>query len=79
MKFSRVVREGEMLPPWYGVAWVDFRSGSAVCMPVPCNLIAGLVRAAWAFLRIGHHPVYRSPRAAYLQGRHDERKEGGNV
>ena len=49
--YVRVVRQGELLPPWYGVAWVDYARDVAVCMPVPLNAVAGAVRAAYLWVR----------------------------
>lgn len=65
------ISEGQLLPPFYGVAWVVWYSNEAICLPVPLNLIAALAREAWLFCKHGWRPMHRSPRAAYDQGRID--------
>lgn len=75
MTLFKHIRPGELLPPFYGIAWVDFHTDVAICLPVPLNFLVGLGRGAWVFLVIGHRVVYMSPRAAYWQGRRDEHRE----
>lgn len=67
------VSEGEILPPFYGVAWVDWLSNSAMCMPVPLNLVAQVLREVWFACKGGWQEVPRNPRAAYAQGFKDGR------
>lgn len=43
------VRMGERLPPWYGVAWVDFARMMKVTYPVPLHLVARRARQWWVF------------------------------
>ena len=63
----RSVAAGNLIPPGYGVAWVDWRTGDAVVMPIPLNIAAAGVRRAWFWCR---HPaaLVKDPRQAFLQG-----------
>lgn len=45
MGITREVRQGEIIPAWYGVAWVRFDRDVTVCLPMPLNLIAAAARA----------------------------------
>lgn len=65
------IGEGEMLPPFYGVAWAEVYSRRIVCLPVPLNLAAALFRATWLFCLHGWRPMHFNPRDAYHQGRVD--------
>lgn len=68
MKLIKEVRHGEMIPPWYGVAWTRYDLDSAMCFPVPINMIAGLGRAFVIFVRYGYLGVKSNPRDAFHQG-----------
>lgn len=68
MKIIRHVRRGEMVPPWYGVAWIDWQTDVAAALPVPLNWVVALARKAWGFVRFGSVAVARDPRDAYRQG-----------
>lgn len=75
LPFSKVIKEAELIPPFYGVAWVDYMSHDATCFPVPFNLVAALVRGFYFFLRHGWRSMYNNPRAAFHQGvREGERR-----
>lgn len=51
------IREGDELPPGYGLAWRCWDRDALVVMPVPLNVLAGGVRAAWHWLKVGAVPV----------------------
>ncbi|HEX8885956.1 MAG TPA: hypothetical protein VF797_15820 [Noviherbaspirillum sp.] len=68
MKILKRIGQGEMLPPFYGVAWVDFMSRMTICLPVPLNVIAALLRTLWLFLKHGWRAIPVDPRAAYDAG-----------
>jgi hypothetical protein len=70
-KLIKTAREGECLPPWYGVVYIEWYRQERVCLPVPLNLIARIVRAAWLFIMHGNEEVRLNPRDAYHQGRRD--------
>lgn len=74
-RLVRRVREDEIIPALYGVAWQDWRARTVVVMPIPVNVVAGLLRSAWIFLRWGWRAVPACPRDAYAQGRRDALKE----
>lgn len=63
----RIVGEGFILPRGFGVAWVRWQDGNAVCMPIPLNIAAAGARRAWFWCR---HPAVlaKDPRQAFLQG-----------
>lgn len=71
MKIVKRVHQSEMLPPFYGVAWTEFTSPTAVCLPIPLNLIAAALRALWLLLRHGWRPIPINPHAAYRAGQFD--------
>ena len=60
-----------MIPAWYGVAWIRYDNDSAVCYPVPLNLIAAALRGIWIWMRHGYRSVPSSTRDAYAQGLRD--------
>ncbi len=66
----RTVESGCYLPRGYGVAWLRWQTRHAVCMPVPLNLIAGIARLAWAWIK-SPHGIVDSVEDAYAQGRAD--------
>lgn len=63
----RVVPQGQRIPPGFGVAWVRWDTGDAVCMPVPLNIVAATGRRAWAWLKFPRC-LFTDPRQAFLQG-----------
>lgn len=70
-KFPRIgirIRDGQVIPKWYGLAWVEWESNEAVCMPLGLNLLAALTRSALATIRHAGTAVRRNPRDAYAQG-----------
>ena len=50
---ARTVREGNIMPRGYGVAWFSPVSPHAICYPVPLNVILGLLRRTYIYLREG--------------------------
>lgn len=66
------IDQGGLLPRFYGVAWFDdWRTHSAVCLPVPINVLARVLRDAWLYLAHPSQSVPFNPRAAYWQGRRE--------
>ena len=47
------VQHGCLLPRFYGVAWLLVYRNAAIAMPIPLNLIAGPIRAAWLWAKSG--------------------------
>lgn len=68
--FAKKITLGGCIPRFYGIAWREFGNGDevAVCMPVPLNLAAGLLRGAYHLIRHPAAMVRVNPRAAYAQG-----------
>lgn len=84
MRFVVRVRNGELIPPFHGVAWVELIANQAVCLPVPFNVVAGLLRSMWLWLRGGWRPVPVDPRHAFREGyvigyRHGSMKSGESL
>lgn len=44
MKFFKRIKEGEIIPPFYGVCWFDVNSYAAICAPIGLHLIIGIAR-----------------------------------
>ncbi len=70
---AKKVFEGEMYPPFYGIAYVEYYANYAVAYPVPINLIVRFGRWLW------HESIRWRPtkldemlRKAYRQGREDQ-------
>lgn len=72
---AKRLEQGQILPAWYGVAWIEWDSGRAVCLPVGLNIVAGAARQAWNWVRHGWRPVRLDPREAYAQGVRDGRAQ----
>lgn len=51
--FVRRVGDCELIPRGYGVAWRSFGSATAVCLPMPFNIIAGFARTVWFAMKQG--------------------------
>lgn len=68
--FVRRIGHGFIIPAGYGVAWVRWQSGEAVCMPVPLNVLAGALRTAWLWLK-APRGIVDNPSAAYAAGHAD--------
>jgi hypothetical protein len=51
MKLKRFVPNHMTLPRFYGVAWRDYSRDGVVCYPVPVNIVAGLLRGLWHWLK----------------------------
>lgn len=49
----RCVRDCEILPDGYGVAWVRWNTAEAICCPVPWNWLMGTFRRIYIALRRG--------------------------
>ncbi|MFL9670457.1 hypothetical protein WIX39_026240 [Variovorax sp. AB1(2024)] len=55
MSIKKEIREGNLIPAWYGVAWTEYREGSLYghCLPIPLNLIAGWARRLYLWVKHG--------------------------
>ncbi len=43
MKYlKKTIRNGQMIPPWYGIAYVRLEIDEAVILPIPLNVVVGL-------------------------------------
>jgi hypothetical protein len=75
MIFVKRLKEGEMLPAWYGVAFYDFATNRMVAAPIPFNVIFVLLRKIYVYIRSGIKTVYFEPREAYWQGYTEGKKD----
>lgn len=78
LSLLKKVSPGFILPRFYGVAHVDWRTGDAVCLPIPFNVIVFWSIETWYWLKRGGRSVKFGAAAAYAQGRHDEREAFAN-
>ncbi|WP_305821379.1 hypothetical protein [Massilia brevitalea] len=69
------IAQGEILPRFYGVAWVDWYRDQAVCLPLGFNLLAACARGLFYSIKNAGRLVRVNPRDAYEQGRRDGRAE----
>ena len=70
-----LIRQGQVLPRGYGVAWRQHYRDCSVCMPVPLNVLAGWTRRLWHWLRFGY--VKDSMRDAMVGRAYDRGYERG--
>ena len=68
---TKYIKDGQMLPPYYGFAWYQFEIGITACLPVPLNLIVAILRNVYSFMKYGNIRVFNNPRDAYRQGYND--------
>ena len=58
MKFSIKVIHGELIPKWYGVSYLNFNDGRAVCHLIPLNIVVAIFQhIRWWFKRGFIKPV----------------------
>ena len=68
--------QGEMLPKWYGVAFYDYMQRTAICYPIPLNLIVRFIDNIWWRIKQPHISDREADlMAAYSKGRMDGRNE----
>lgn len=48
------IKEGQLIPRGYGIAWHDFMSGQYSCLPIGINVVAAFARNMYLWLRYGH-------------------------
>lgn len=70
----RTVDQGRLIPAGYGVAWVDWRTGDAVVMPIPLNLAAAGARRAWYWVKVPR-ALIMDTRQAYAKGIRDGQRQ----
>lgn len=62
------VSSGYLLPRFYGVAWYEWQSGQAVCLPIGVNVLAAFARNLYFTAKHAGRIVMQNPRDAYGQG-----------
>ena len=74
-KFLIEVPEATVIPKGYGIVYWDYSSLTAVCAPIPSNLLIGLVYTIYTICKRGivsHHDI-KIRREAYDRGFQDGR------
>lgn len=82
MRLARRISEGEILPRFYGQAYLDWPTGESVCYPIPLNFLVSIerrirIRLKWGwpsdevYSKIIYH---RGWRQGYKVGRADEKR-----
>jgi len=72
---QKAIKNGEMLPPFYGLAWYEYHRNIAICLPVPFNIVVAILRGCWLWIKHGWHGVANNPRDAYAQGYRDGKRK----
>lgn len=62
MKLVKYVKQYEMIPTGYRIAWMDFYRHQGVCFPLGIHWLAMLIRRVWIW-------TYRWPRPDWLESR----------
>lgn len=65
------ITNGDLIPPYYGVAWFDWYRNQAVCLPIGLNVLAALGRTVYFSIKHAGRLVMANPRDAYAQGLRD--------
>jgi hypothetical protein len=79
MKISRNVYVGEMLPKFYGIAYLDYQRDYAFAYPVPINLIVRFGRWLWyEIVRYRPMKLDKLLHEAYEKGRSEHAQEKDN-
>jgi hypothetical protein len=74
MNIVKKVRQGEMLPAWYGCAWREWEMDRMVCLPIGLNVLCALMRRIYHLVKMGGISVPVDPRDAYAQGLRDGKR-----
>lgn len=77
-RLIKLLKDGEIIPFWYGYAYYDFNRDCAAYCPVPINfLVAAALWLRWKwYLFKGLSRKFNSTQDAYVRGRVDGRKAG---
>lgn len=62
------LQQGDRLPRLYGIAWTEWGSRDAVCLPIGMNLLGYALHGLYLWLRTLGADVPLNPRWAYLDG-----------
>lgn len=54
MEIKKEIREGEMIPKYYGVAYRNMDRLTAICYPIPLNIVLALWNRFYIWLRWRH-------------------------
>lgn len=70
MTFQKRVRSGQHLPKGYGFAWAELHKDTAVCYPLPFNVLARWLYHAYWWLVAPQSAVREVHRELYEAGYH---------
>ena len=70
------IREAELIPRGYGVAWKEWDRNLIVCLPLGVNLVARWLRSAWHWTKCSYQPslIDRMYEVGYHAGQNDQRR-----
>lgn len=51
-----LIKDGGIIPRWFGVAYFDPVTMTALVLPIPLNLGVGIARRAWCWCKNGVRP-----------------------
>ncbi len=68
LKPWRMVKHGEAMPPFFGIAVFMPDRHEVLCTWVPFNWLVSLAVAGYAMLRTGNQEIVMDPRAAFMRG-----------
>ena len=68
----KYIKAGSVMPRFYGVAWIDWRTQGAYCAPLGLNVVISKIIALWLLAKHGWRTGHADGRAGYDQDRKDE-------
>ena len=71
-QLKKELREGEMLPKYYGIAYRRIDELTAICYPIPLNVVVGYLNKFWLWLRMGGNAW----KNGYFKGKEEGLNEG---
>jgi hypothetical protein len=48
---KKIMKQGDKIPLFYGIAYMDYEKKELVCYPLIINLVAVLIRDTWYWLK----------------------------
>jgi hypothetical protein len=68
MRLAVWVEPGMLIPRGFGFAWCHWSTQRALCLPIPFNVAARAIRAAYLFFKHPARQLPVTPREAFAQG-----------
>lgn len=79
MTFKSIVKAGEEIPRYHGIAYRNFLENSAVCYLIPFNWVVKWFRAFMAFLKVPAYSMTEQAEIrviAYYENKYHEKVRG---